>query len=165
MNTTHPLSTAHWLAASAPEPGAVLALWAQGRTATVITGPYWDTVEMPLGLSSRTATFLAYRGHHIGPHLLCGVERTAWWLVPAGAGRILADVQQVKALPPGCPITAPCPGTYTGNRLWVLPEPTVRTPRPWLRLTSPQALRTAIGEAGRSRPPSRVSAPAAESRS
>ncbi|MEV0264843.1 hypothetical protein AB0I49_26350 [Streptomyces sp. NPDC050617] len=165
MNTARPLSMAHWLAASAPRPDAVLDLWAQGRTATVVTGPYWDTVEIPLGLSSRTATFLTYRGHHIGPHLLCGAERTAWWLVPTGGGQTLADVGQLRVLPPGCPIIAPRPGAYTGNRLWILPEPTIRTPRPWLRLTSPQALRAAIGEAGRSRPPSRVSAPAAGWRS
>ncbi len=146
-------SMAHWLAASAHRPRAVRALWAQGRTATPISGPIWDTIEMPLGLVGLAATYLAYRGRHVGPYLLCGAESTAWWLVPAGHGKELANVRHVKVLPPGSPLTASAPGTYNGDRLWVLPEATDETPRPWLRLTSAEALRTAIDEAVRSRRP------------
>ncbi|MFE7119163.1 hypothetical protein ACFU99_27485, partial [Streptomyces sp. NPDC057654] len=55
---------------------------------------------------------------------------------------------------PRHPITAPAPGTYNGNRLWLLPEATPDASRPWLQLTSPEALRTAINEAVRCRPAS-----------
>ncbi|MEV0266748.1 hypothetical protein AB0I49_36115 [Streptomyces sp. NPDC050617] len=146
-------SMAHWLAASSPRPRAVHALWAQGRTATLISGPIWDTVEMPLGLAGLASTYLAYRGRHVGPYLLCGTESTAWWLVGAGLGQALADVEHVKVLPPGSPLTASAPGTYNGDRLWVLPEATAETPRPWLQLTSAEALLTAVAEAVRSRHP------------
>ncbi|MEV0278522.1 hypothetical protein AB0I22_19365 [Streptomyces sp. NPDC050610] len=154
MNTTRHAtglcypSMAHWLAASSLQPRAVRAFWAQGQTATLISGPVWDTIEMPLALSSLTATYLAYRGRHVGPYLLCGTQSTAWWLVETGRGQELADVEHVKVLPPNCPITASTPGTYNGDQLWVLPE----TPCPWLRLTATDALRTAVDDAVRSRP-------------
>ncbi|KOG87074.1 hypothetical protein [Streptomyces varsoviensis] len=142
---------AHWLSAASDEPRAVRALWAQGRTATLSNGRLWDTIEMSLVLSSPTATYLAYRGRHIGPYLLCGTQATAWWLVEPGRGYELADSEHVKVLPPGSPITAPAPGTYKGERLWILPE----APCPWLRLTSPDALRTAVHEAVQTRPGTR----------
>ncbi|MEU7044913.1 hypothetical protein AB0A77_28180 [Streptomyces varsoviensis] len=127
---------------------AVRALWAQGRTAALSNGRLWDAVEVPPALSSLAATYLAYRGRHIGPYpcLLCGARATAWRLVGPGHGQDLADVEHVKVLPVGCPITAPAPGTYNGGRLWVLPEP---SSCPWLRLTSPEALRTAVRDAVR----------------
>ncbi|MEV0260706.1 hypothetical protein AB0I49_05095 [Streptomyces sp. NPDC050617] len=145
--TSYP-SMAHWLAASSPQPRDVRTLWAQGQMATLISGRCWDTVEMPLALSGLTSTYLTYRSQHVGPHLLSGTEATAWWLVEAGAGQTLAGVEQVKVLPVGCPITAPAPSTYNGDRLWILPE----SPCPWLRLTSAEALRTAVDDAVRARP-------------
>ncbi|MEU7042615.1 hypothetical protein AB0A77_16330 [Streptomyces varsoviensis] len=155
MNTTrhatgkHYPSMTHWLSAASSEPRSVRVLWAQGHTAALSNGRLWDAVEVPLALSSLAATYLAYRGRHIGPYLLCGARATAWWLTDPGHGQDLADVEHVKVLPVGCPIIAPAPGTYSGERLWVLPEP---PPCPWLRLTSPDALRTAVRDAVRALP-------------
>ncbi len=133
-------------------PRTVRALWAQGQPATLISGRVWDTVKMPLGLAGLTATYLAYRGHHVGPYLLSGMEHSAWWLVEVGLGQELAGIKQVTVLPYRCPLTAPAPGTYNGHRLWVLPEAGDRDPRPWLRLTSATALHTAVAQAARARP-------------
>ncbi|MEU7044915.1 hypothetical protein AB0A77_28190 [Streptomyces varsoviensis] len=149
---THYPSMAHWLSASSDKPRAVRALWAQGQTAALINGRLWDTVEVPLGLSSLTSTYLAYRGRHVGPHLLSGAEHSAWWLVGAGRGEELAGIETVTVLPAGAPLPMPAPGAYSGGRLWILPEATTDDPRPWMRLTSAAALRVAAAEAAQARP-------------
>ncbi|KJY43685.1 hypothetical protein VR41_01960 [Streptomyces sp. NRRL B-1568] len=140
--TTH---LAHWLAQASPNPRATTAHWESGRTAPLLNGHRWDLVQLDFTLATVVVTHLKAHGHHIGPYLMSGAQRTMWWLLPLGTGYRLAGIRGVTVCPTDWPLLAPPPAKYLGDRVWVLPEPLAPGRRPGL--TAPDDLRAALDAA------------------
>ncbi|MBC2878208.1 MULTISPECIES: hypothetical protein [Streptomyces] len=137
---------ARWLCRAAKEPRTALAQWSAGCTTPLTIGTAWDLVQLDFTLATAAVTLLKERNRPVGPYLMGGMEHAMWWLLPLGAGNGFRNVPRVAPRPKGAELFAPPPGTYTGDRAWVLPEWTGEGHR---IPTAPDDLRGAVDHAAR----------------
>ncbi|MEU2515200.1 hypothetical protein [Streptomyces syringium] len=137
-----------WMSQAARSPSAALATWRLGEQVPLHTGRVWDLVEVDLELARGAMTELTEASEHVGPHLVSGMERAAWVLLPLGTSYRLAGLKGVLVHAAGWPLLAPPPGRYVGDRTWVLPghggHGGDEEGEPWKRLTPADALREAV---------------------
>ncbi|MGX8905466.1 hypothetical protein ACR820_09600 [Streptomyces netropsis] len=135
-----------WMSQAARSPSAALATWRLGELVPLHTGRVWDLVEVDFELARSAMRELTEFSEHVGPHLVSGMERATWILLPIGTAYRLTGVKGVLVHAAGWPLLAPPPGRYVGDRTWVLPDSDgdERDGEPWKRLTDADPLREAV---------------------
>ncbi len=141
--------TVEWLSRATTDPRSAVEDWNAGRATRLSAGVCWDLAQVDFRLARAALGQLRDSGHHIGPYLASGVERTIWWLLPLGTGYRLTGTSGVTVHGTGRQLLAPAPGRYLDDRLWILPD---QNSAGRYTLTSAEDLRAALEAASVSMP-------------
>ncbi|MFC5720563.1 hypothetical protein ACFP1Z_10360 [Streptomyces gamaensis] len=134
-----------WLASAAQQPQAVFECWRRGACASLTVGTSWDAVRVEFAFACRALGILKEQRCHIGPHLVGGVDRSIWVLLPLGTAHRLTGLERVAVQETGQQLLAPAPYAYSGDRVWLLPGVRDHDGELSKRLTSTDDLRKALG--------------------
>lgn len=113
------MNGAEWLAGAAPNPRAVLGMWAgQPGLVGLPVGVRWDVVVAGLHRSVEAMQWLQEHGHQLGPVMACTRSGVALWLVDVGG----ADSNRrcgVEVMGRGGVLMCPAPDRFAEGRGWI----------------------------------------------